>query len=143
MESGDWIGLVALLVALASFVVNAYFTRHERRAWIAEVELLRRQVEGEATDRDERRRAQLAAEQGSTSGGDPTDQFTFHVTNLGPSVVRDVDVEVRTIEHEDATPAFRSRTPCSSASRGRSAWKPLGPSRDDATSSSGPAGVTS
>jgi hypothetical protein len=53
MESGDWIGLSALAVALVSFGVNAYFTRHERRARMTEIDLLRRQVEGEATERDE------------------------------------------------------------------------------------------
>ena len=52
MESGDWIGLSALAVALLSFFANAYFTRNERQTRVTEINLLRRQVEGEADERD-------------------------------------------------------------------------------------------
>jgi hypothetical protein len=104
MESGDWIGLSALAVALLSFFANAYFTRNERQTRVTEINLLRRQVEGEADERDERRRARIAVEQSQVSGGERADGFTFFVTNLGPAVVRDVDLKVRTLQNEDATP---------------------------------------
>jgi hypothetical protein len=117
MEWSDWIALAALFVAVASLVVTVIFNLAERRTREAEialldsqVALLRAQVEGEAAEREERRTAWIAAEQGSTSGGEQADEFTFHVTNLGPSVVWDVDLIVRTTtmnENEamqDATP---------------------------------------
>jgi hypothetical protein len=67
-------------------------------------------VEGEAAERKQRRTARISAEQRSVSGGERSDDFQFIVANLDPSVVRDVDVMVRTTtmnEHEpmqDATP---------------------------------------
>jgi hypothetical protein len=110
MDLGDWIAVLALVVAIVSFVANLYFTRQERRARTTEIDLLRRQVEGEDAERDERRRARISAEQGPTSGGERTDEFTFTVTNLGPSVVRDVDLKVRTLANEDATPRVQVAT---------------------------------
>jgi hypothetical protein len=93
----------ALVVALASFVVNAHVTRQERERRISEIDLLRRQVEREDAERDERRRAWISAEQGQVSGGDRADEFTFIVNNLRPAAVRDVDLKVRTLGDEDAT----------------------------------------
>jgi hypothetical protein len=117
LDASDWIALAALLVSVVVAVRSERRLGAERRdrkredkRRDEEIGLLRAQVEGAEADRAARRRARIVAEQGSGSGGERADQITFTVRNLGPSVVWDVDLKVRTVtmnENEtwqDATP---------------------------------------
>jgi hypothetical protein len=83
-----WIAILALVVGLASLG----FTALERRARVAELDLLRRQVEGEERDREHSRRASVVGAHGQISGGRPSDQHDFFLMNSGPAVARAVDV---------------------------------------------------
>jgi hypothetical protein len=88
VSGGDWIGLVALIVAVGGLV----FTWLERGARREEIDLLTRQVKGEEADRLERRRADLVAVQGRSDGGAQQDTYFFRIRNIGRATARKISV---------------------------------------------------
>jgi hypothetical protein len=91
MDAGAWIAVLALALSGVSLV----FTFLERRARVTELDLLRRQVEGQESEREGRQLADLYASHGGISGGSPFDQHEIFLVNGGPAIARAIDIFVR------------------------------------------------
>lgn len=88
----EFAGVLIALGAVAIAGISLVFTALERRARIAELDLLRRQVEGAESDREARKKAEVTAAHGTVHGGDPNDLHWFWIVNGGPAIARAVDV---------------------------------------------------
>jgi hypothetical protein len=105
----DVAGLVIAIGALAVSAVSVIFTALERRRRITEVDLLKRQVEGEEGEREARKRAELVAAHGGISGGAIEDEHEFGLMNGGPAIARAIDVWTRRDgSNEDVTSPQRA-----------------------------------
>jgi hypothetical protein len=95
VDAGVWVGIGSGVIALGALAHSIVSARAERRDRQAQIELLREQREDERRERDERRRANLHAEQGPSGGGERSDAYEMRVTNAGPNTAREVEGQAR------------------------------------------------
>jgi hypothetical protein len=97
MQTSDWISAVALVIAAASLIYSFWSAHHERDDRNTQLDLLRRQVEGEAAARDRALRANVtASHQGGYGGvGDGLIEYELLITNAGPAIARDLAYRIR------------------------------------------------
>jgi hypothetical protein len=100
VDAGIWVGIASGVIALLALTHSFLATRSERHDREEQIRLLREQRDEGRLDRDERRRAELHAEQEGSGGGEVTDSYDFSVRNTGPATARDLEGQARTAANE-------------------------------------------